>query len=75
MWLMGNVLVYSSGCPTLVGDPLEPLGDEISAKVIAVMLNLFGKARWQRTVPFVDRQVPGRILVALVSLQIIVDMD
>lgn len=37
---------------------------ETSAKVAAVMLNVFGKVCWQRTVPFVDRQVPDcRVLV------------
>jgi len=32
-----------------------------------VMLNMLGKVRWQRTVLFVDRQVPGRMLVGSAS--------
>jgi hypothetical protein len=42
-----------------VADRLELLEAVISAMVAAVMLNVFGKVRWQRIVPFVDPQVPG----------------
>ena len=35
----------------------------MSAKVIAEMLNAFGKLRWQFMVAFVNRQTPDYVLV------------
>ena len=66
-WLMDVVLVYCSYCSAWVEVALELLEAITSANVIAVMLNVFGNLRWQRLVPFVDRQVPGRLSVRLYS--------
>ena len=60
---MDVVLVYCSYCSAWVEVALELLEAITSANVIAVMLNVFGNLRWQRLVPFVDRQVPGRLSV------------
>jgi hypothetical protein len=54
---------------------LELLEAVISATVASVMLNVFGKVPWQRIVPFVDPQVPGRILESLAPWEVFCNIN